>query len=81
MILSEMLKGEFEILEAENGFSMSRHADRYETKISLILLDIVMPGMDGFGVLEYMNRNNLIGDIPVIMISGRRFGQGHQAGV
>ncbi len=54
---------------------MSRHADRYETKISLILLDIVMPGMNGFGVLEYMNRNNLIGDIPVIMISGEDSGE------
>ena len=69
MILSEMLKGEFEILEAENGSAC------LETKISLILLDIVMPGMDGFGVLEYMNRNNLIGDIPVIMISGEDSGE------
>ena len=43
--------------------------------LSLILLDIVMPGMDGFGVLEYMNRNNLIGDIPVIMISGEDSGE------
>ena len=48
---------------------------RYEMKISLILLDIVMPGMDGFGVLEYMNRNNLIKDIPVIMISGEDSGE------
>lgn len=75
MILSEMLKGEFEILEAENGSACLDMLNRYETKISLILLDIVMPGMDGFGVLEYMNRNNLIGDIPVIMISGEDSGK------
>jgi len=75
MILSEMLKGEFEILEAENGSACLDMLNRYETKISLILLDIVMPGMDGFGVLEYMNRNNLIGDIPVIMISGEDSGE------
>lgn len=74
-ILSEMLKGEFEILEAENGEACLDMLDRYETKISLILLDIVMPGMDGFGVLEYMNRNNLIRDIPVIMISGEDSGE------
>ena len=75
MILSEMLKGEFEILEAENGSVCLDMLSRYEMKISLILLDIVMPGMDGFGVLEYMNRNNLIGDIPVIMISGEDSGK------
>ena len=75
MILSEMLKGEFEILEAENGSACLDMLNRYETKISLILLDIVMPGMDGFGVLEYMNRNNLIKDIPVIMISGEDSGE------
>ena len=75
MILSEMLKGEFEILEAENGSACLDMLSRYEMKISLILLDIVMPGMDGFGVLEYMNRNNLIKDIPVIMISGEDSGE------
>ena len=75
MILSEMLKGEFEILEAENGSACLDMLNRYEMKISLILLDIVMPGMDGFGVLEYMNRNNLIKDIPVIMISGEDSGE------
>ena len=75
MILSEMLKGEFEILEAENGEKCLDMLNRYETKISLILLDIVMPGMDGFGVLDYMNRNNLIEDIPVIMISGEDSGE------
>ena len=75
MILSEMLKGEFEILEAENGSVCLDMLSRYEMKISLILLDIVMPGMDGFGVLEYINRNNLIKDIPVIMISGEDSGE------
>ena len=75
MILSEMLKGEFEILEAENGSVCLDMLSRYEMKISLILLDIVMPEMDGFGVLEYMNRNNLIKDIPVIMISGEDSGE------
>lgn len=35
-----------------------------------MLLDLVMPVMDGFGVLSYMNERNWIEDIPVIMISG-----------
>ena len=75
MILSEMLKNEFEILEAENGEACLDLLSRYETKISLILLDIVMPGMNGFDVLEYMNRNHIIEDIPVIMISGEDSGE------
>ncbi len=68
-MLAEMLKDEFEILEAEDGETCLEMLYRYETKITLILLDIVMPGIDGFDVLSYMNRNELINDIPVIMIS------------
>ncbi len=75
MILTEMLKNEFEILEAENGEAGINMLENYETKISLVLLDIVMPVMDGFGVLEYMNRNNMIDNIPVIMISGEDSGE------
>ena len=43
-----------------------------EQALALILLDIVMPGMDGFGVLDYMNRNHWIEEVPVIMISNPR---------
>lgn len=42
---------------------------QYGRDISLMLLDIVMPGMDGFAVLEQMNRKKWIEDTPVIMIS------------
>ena len=75
MILSEMLGSEFEILEAENGEVCLNMLKHYGTKISLILLDIVMPVMDGFGVLEYMNKNSLLDNIPVIMISGEDSGE------
>lgn len=43
--------------------------EQYDTGIALILLDIVMPVMDGFAVLSEMNRSHWIEDIPVIMIS------------
>jgi len=68
-ILSDMLDGEYEIIEAENGLEAVRELNRYGDEISLVLLDIVMPQMDGFGVLEEMNRNGWIKTIPVIMIS------------
>lgn len=69
-ILSEMLSEDYDILEATNGEEAIKLLRRYETRISLVLLDLVMPVMDGFGVLSYMNEHNWIEDIPVIMISG-----------
>ena len=68
-ILSEILKDDFEILEAENSEECLSLIEENGTGIALILLDIVMPGLDGFGVLEFMNKNRFIEDIPVIMIS------------
>lgn len=68
-ILSEILNEEYDILEADSGETCIDMLRKYETGISLVLLDIVMPGMDGFGVLNYMNRHHYLEDIPVIMIS------------
>ena len=68
-ILADMLGDEYEILEAENGAEAVSALQKYRTEIDLVLLDIVMPEMDGFEVLTVMNRNNWIEDIPVIMIS------------
>lgn len=64
-----MLKEEFEIIEAENGKQGLQLLRQYGKKISVVLLDIVMPVMDGFEVLTVMNRDHMIDDIPVIMIS------------
>lgn len=68
-ILSEILSEEYDIIEANSGDTCIDMLRKYETGISLVLLDIVMPGMDGFGVLNYMNRHHYLEDIPVIMIS------------
>ena len=68
-ILSEILGSDYNILEAANGEECLAMLEQYDTGIALILLDIVMPVMDGFEVLAAMNRNHWIEDIPVIMIS------------
>lgn len=68
-ILSEILSGDFQVLEAENGEQCLDLMHEHAGEISLILLDINMPRMDGFEVLNYMNRNHSIEDVPVIMIS------------
>ena len=71
-ILADMLGSEFDILEAENGLEGVAMLQKHALDISLVLLDIVMPEMDGFGVLNMMNKYHWIEDIPVIMISAER---------
>ncbi len=68
-ILADMLGEEYDIVEAENGLEGVAILQKMEPEISLVLLDIVMPELDGFGVLDAMNQNHWIDDIPVIMIS------------
>ena len=68
-ILKEILKEDYRILEAANGEECLEQLERSGTGISLVLLDIVMPEIDGFEVLAAMNQNHWIEDIPVIMIS------------
>lgn len=68
-LLSDMLSDEYDILEAEHGMEASAILHDKEQEISLMLLDIMMPVMDGFETLEVMNKNGWIKDIPVIMIS------------
>lgn len=68
-ILSDMLKDEFDILEAENGLKAVSLLQKYGEEIAIVLLDIVMPEMDGFEVLALMNKNRWIDNIPVIMIT------------
>ena len=71
-ILADMLGNEFDIIEAENGVEGVAMLQKHGPEISLVLLDIVMPEMDGFGVLSRMNKYHWIEDIPVIMISAER---------
>ena len=74
MILTEILEEDFKIIEAENGEQALQLLQQYGTGISLVLLDIVMLVMDGFDVLNAMNQNQWIEDIPVIMISSEDSG-------
>lgn len=68
-ILNEMLKDEYCILEAANGRTALDMVDRYGDELSLVLLDIVMPGISGFEVLADLSRRSGIDNLPFIMIS------------
>ena len=67
-LLAEILGGEYDYLYAENGVEALACLE-HRADVALVLLDVHMPEMDGFEVLEVMNRLRLIEDVPVIMIS------------
>lgn len=67
-ILEVMFESEYDIIQADNGQAAIRQIEENQD-IILILLDIVMPELDGFGVLEYMKSKDLIDRIPVILIT------------
>ena len=68
-LLVEMLKDDFEIAEVENGAQALAALQENLGEFSLLLLDIVMPEIDGFEVLTYMQQCHWLDDTPVIMIS------------
>ncbi len=69
-LLEEMLEHEFDILLAGDGIEAMEALHQYTDEIALVLLDLIMPKMDGFAVLEQMRAESLIDRIPVIVISG-----------
>ena len=73
-LLVDMLESDFKIIEAQNGLEAMAALVEHEMEISLMLLDIVMPEMDGFEVLAMMTKQGYIKTIPVIMISAESGG-------
>ena len=69
-ILEEMLDNEFTVVFAADGIEALEAVDRYEKEIAVILLDLIMPRMDGMQVLEELGKRDLINKIPVLIISG-----------
>ena len=68
-LLAAILEEEYDIIQANDGVQAVDCLQRHAEEISLLLLDIVMPHMDGFEVLSYMNKEHWIDAIPVVIIS------------
>ncbi|WP_147539231.1 diguanylate cyclase [Anaerotruncus rubiinfantis] len=68
-VLADILDEKYEIIEAENGLEAIAQIERNKRELSLVLLDIMMPEVDGFEVLAIMNKNKWLEQIPVIIIS------------
>ncbi len=67
-ILGMVFQSQYDILEAANGQEAIKQIQN-NSRICLVLLDIVMPVLDGFGVLDYMQEQQLLEKIPVILIT------------
>lgn len=68
-VLADILGEKYEIIEAENGLEAILQIEKNKHELSLVLLDIMMPKVDGFEVLAIMNKNKWLEQIPVIIIS------------
>ena len=68
-ILANILDQDYEIIEAADGREAIAALQVYHGEISALLLDIIMPEMDGFAVLEEMRAHGWLEEVPVIMIS------------
>ena len=66
-MLREILSPQYQVLEAENGQVALEVLKQYREEISLILLDIVMPVMDGYTFLSKVKKNRAYSSIPVIV--------------
>ena len=73
-----LVRAGYDVTEAETGkegISIVR-----EQKPDLVLLDVMMPGMDGYAVCEQIRQDPAVGDTPVIMLSARKDPRSRQAG-
>lgn len=71
-ILGEMLRDDYEVLLAEDGITTLEMIKQYRETLSLVLLDILMPGMSGLDVLKAMKEDTLLSHIPVIMMTAEK---------
>jgi putative two-component system response regulator len=69
IVLSDLFSDKFDVLEAENGEMALKALETHRHDISIILLDLVMPVMDGFEVLRRLNADGTIKNIPIILIT------------
>ncbi|MBO7721010.1 MAG: response regulator [Kiritimatiellae bacterium] len=76
-ILRMLLRGDYEVLEAADGSEAVTCLKEKADSIICVLLDIKMPGVDGYGVMDYMRRTGILDRIPVIAITSLSDPQGH----
>ena len=68
-MMGEIFRDEYEIVEAAGGQEAIDLIALEHDELAIVLLDVVMPGIDGFGVLEDMKRKQLLDRLPVVIVT------------
>lgn len=69
-LLTEMLEDEYEVITCENGLQALELMEENYNELAIILLDLVMPVLDGVGFLKALQNKPIMKDIPILVISG-----------
>lgn len=70
-LLKQMFENDYEILTANDGKEAIRQLTKHMSEIAVILLDIVMPVLNGFQVLQMLNNKGILDKIPVILVTAQ----------
>ena len=68
-MLGGIFRDNYEIIEAGGGMEAIASIDKEYDELAVILLDIIMPGIDGFGVLEHMKEQDYLNRVPVVIVT------------
>ena len=68
-ILRALLRGDFDVVEARNGLEAVKALTTSGGHFAAVILDVMMPVMDGYGVLRFMRENELLGRVPAVMLT------------
>lgn len=68
-MLEDILSEEYQVIKAAGGREAIQLLTMHKNEIEVVLLDILMPDVDGYAVLDFMRREKMIGKIPVLIIS------------
>ena len=71
-LLSQIIGRDYEVLLAENGRKALRIIREHQETLSLILLDLLMPEMDGYELLEIIHNDLELSRIPVIVLTAEK---------
>ncbi len=74
-ILGKILSSDYDVLYAENGVRAMEQIEENIKTLSLIMLDLLMPQMDGYEVLKELQRKGLINRIPVIVLTSEKLAE------
>ncbi len=71
-VLGSILEDDYELLYAENGEEALKIMHQQREKLSIVLLDLMMPVLNGFEVLETVRKDELLRQIPIIVLTAER---------